>query len=363
MAVIRRLSRYHGGSPSTHRELGLTTQHSFEDAPARERSKKRPLRTTMLVLLGVVLAVIAVAAGYAISLAVAFETKTSTIEPAFPDASTRPERTAAAEGAMNILVMGNDARPGESGGGDSRSDTMMLVHLPADRQNVYVMSIMRDTWTEIPGHGEDKINAAIALGGVPLVVQTVETMFDAPIDHVMMLDFEGFKGLTDALGGVTVDNPIAFRSEGAEGESFEQGTITLDGESALKFVRERKAFTDGDYQRVENQQLFIKGIMSELLSTETFTNPLRLSRVVNEISPYLSVDEEFDALTAASLALGMRQVRSDDVVFFTLPNLGVGTAPDGQSIVVKDEEAIGRIAEALDQGSLGEFVASVNAGG
>ncbi|WP_299165614.1 LCP family protein [uncultured Arthrobacter sp.] len=346
----------------------MSTHDYVEDAPRRPAKRKRPLRTAVLVILGVVAAFAAVVAGYLISLAVAFETKTTTIENAFPDSSTRPERSAAAEGAMNLLLMGSDARPAESEDGagegftDSRSDTMMLVHIPQDRQNVYVMSILRDTWTEIPGYGENKINAAISLGGVPLVVQTVETMFDAPIDHVMIVDFEGFKGLTDALGGVTVDNPIAFQSEGTEGEFFEQGTITLDGDSALKFVRERKAFSDGDFQRVQNQQLFIKGIMSELLSTETFTNPVKLSRVVNEISPYLSVDEEFGAATLGSLALGMWQIRSDDVVFFTLPNLGVGTSPDGQSIVVKDEEAIARIAEALDQGTLGEYVASTNAG-
>lgn len=347
----------------------MTTPDYFEDRPYRPAERKTPLRTVVLVLLGFVLAVAALIAGYLISLAVAFETKTATIDPAFPDASSRPERTAAAEGALNILLMGSDARIGETddGGGDgftdSRADTMMLVHLPQDRQNAYVMSIMRDTWTEIPGHGGNKINAAISLGGVPLVVQTVEAMFDAPIDHVVVVDFEGFKGLTDALGGVTVDNPIAFRSEGTEGEFFEQGTITLDGDSALKFVRERQAFSDGDYQRVQNQQLFIRGIMSELLSTRTFTNPAKLSRVVNEMSPYLSVDEEFGAMTLGSLALGMWQLRTDDVVFFTLPNLGVGTSPDGQSIVVKDDAAIEQISESFDQGTLGDYVASIPAGG
>lgn len=346
----------------------MTTHDYFEDEPSRPGKRKRPFRTAVLVLLGVLLALAALVAGYLISLAVAFDSKTTTIDPAFPDASTRPERSAAAQGAMNILLLGSDARPGEAGEGavagegDSRADTMMLVHLPEDRQNLYVMSIMRDTWTEIPGHGENKVNAAIALGGVPLVVQTVETMFDAPIDHVTIVDFEGFKGLTDALGGVSVDNPIAFESEGTEGEFFEQGTIRLDGDSALKFVRERKAFSDGDYQRVQNQQLFVKGIMSELLSTSTFTNPVKLSRVVNEMSPYLSVDEEFGSMTLGSLALGMWQLRPDDVVFFTLPNLGVGTSPDGQSIVVKDEEALRRIAEALDQGTLDGYVASTTAG-
>lgn len=348
----------------------MTTQRYFDDVPPQPPRRRSPLRKLLLILVGFVVALAVVAAGFAASLAVAFDTGTATVDPAFPEESARPERTAAAQGAMNILLMGSDARAGETAGGvpghvpaDSRADTMMLLHVPKDRSKVYVMSIMRDTWTEIPGHGEHKINAAMSLGGVPLVVETVETLFDAPIDHVMIVDFEGFKGLTDALGGVTVDNPTAFQSEGTSGEFFEQGSITLDGESALKFVRERYAFTDGDYQRVRNQQLFIKGIMSELLSVQTLANPVKLTRVVHEMSPYLTVDEDFGAVSVGSLGLSLWQVRGDDIEFFTLPNLGVGTSPDGQSIVVKDETAIGQIAQALDDGSLGAYLSSSGSGG
>lgn len=342
----------------------MTSQDYYDDAPHRPTRTKHPVRNILLILLALVVAAAVVVAGFAFSLASAFNSRTTTLESAFPEESTRPTRPAAAEGSVNILLMGSDARAGEGTGDstpqgaaeESRADTMMLIHVPKDRRNVYVMSIMRDTWTEIPGYGEHKINAATALGGVPLLVQTVEGMFDAPIDHVVIVDFEGFKGLTDALGGVTVDNPIAFQSEGASGEYFEQGPITLGGESALKFVRERYAFQDGDYQRVRNQQLFISGVMSEMLSTSTLTNPAKLSRIVHEISPYLTVDEELDAVAAGGLALSLFRVRSDDVQFFTLPNLGVGTSPDGQSIVVKDDAAIAEIAEALRQGSLGEYV-------
>lgn len=342
----------------------MSTQHYYdEDAPAPFAKKKHPVRNAFLVLLAFAVIAAGIVAVYTLSLANSFDSKTTTIESAFPAEATRPTRAAAAEGAKNILLMGSDARATDAGansaamsGGESRSDTLMLMHIPKDGESVYVMSIMRDTWTEIPGHGEHKINAAMSLGGVPLVVQTMENMFAAPIDHVVIVDFEGFKGLTDALGGVTLNNPVAFESRGPQGEFFDQGNVTLDGESALKFVRERYAFSDGDYQRVRNQQLYIKAVVSEFLSRETLTDPAKISRVVSEISPYLSVDEEFDAGAVAELSLNLQHLRSDDIEFFTMPNLGIGASADGQSIIVKDEAAIAEIAAALDSGSLGQYL-------
>lgn len=338
-----------------------------DGAESRPVNRKHPVRNIFLVLLAFAVIAAGVAAAYSLSLANSFNSKTHTIESAFPDEAGRPTRAAAAEGAMNILLMGSDARATDTGadsattGADwSRSDTMMLMHIPKDRDNIYVMSIMRDTWTDIPGYGEHKINAAMSFGGVPLVVQTVENIFDTPIDHVIIVDFEGFKGLTNALGGVTVNNPTAFQSGGPQGEFFQQGKIMLDGESALTFVRERYAFSDGDYQRVRNQQLYIRAVMSEFLSADTLTDPGKISRIVNEISPYLSVDEGFDAGTVAGLALSMQNSRANDVEFFTLPNQGIGTSADGQSIIIKDEAAIAEIANAFDEGSLGEYLESAN---
>lgn len=83
----------------------------------------------------------------------------------------------------------------------------MLAHVPADRQHVYLMSIMRDSWVEVPGHGRAKINAAYSWGGVALTTETVEQLLDIRIDHVAEIDFAGFEDMTDALGGVTVDSP------------------------------------------------------------------------------------------------------------------------------------------------------------
>ncbi|MFC3299529.1 LytR family transcriptional regulator [Arthrobacter agilis] len=339
--------------------------HDIDATETRSR-QRHPVRTTLLVFGALVVVAALVAGGYIFSLAQSFNQNSQTIETAFPAEDSRPTVAPEAEGAVNILLLGSDSRatPEELGDvdaaepSDSRSDTMMLMHIPADRQDIQVMSIMRDTWTDIPGHGEAKINAAMALGGVPLVVETVEGLFDTRVDHVASIDFEGFKGLTEALGGVEVNNPVAFQSRGSQGENFDQGPITLEGDSALKFVRERYAFSDGDYQRVKNQQLFVKAVISKVLTAGTLTDPQKVYQVVNQVSPYVAVDSTLDASSVGSLALSLRSVRGSDMEFFTLPNLGTGTSADGQSIVVKDDAAIAQVAEALQSDTLGDYLSS-----
>lgn len=180
-------------------------------------------------------------------------------------------------------------------------------------------------------------------------------MFDERIDHVAVIDFEGFKALTNALGGVTVNVPYTFS---ANEYDFHAGEMTLEGEQALAFVRERKAFSSGDYQRVENQQIFVKAIMSEFLTTETLSDPAKVNDVVSKFSPYLSVDSGLNAVTVGKLAFSLRGLGSDDVEMFTLPTAGIGTSADGQSIVLKDPGAIKNISEALDTGTLESYLRS-----
>jgi LCP family protein required for cell wall assembly len=328
------------------------------ESVAQPRAKKRRLKIA-LATIGAILVVMVGAVGiYAATLSQKFESS-ETLTEVFPDETLRPapvevEEEEAAT-AQNILLLGSDTRGRISGSlgsaSGNRSDTMMVVHMSADRKNIHVMSIMRDSWVTIPGRGEAKMNAALAYGGVPLVVQTVEGLINARIDHVAVVDFTGFQGITDALGGVTVNNAIAFSRKG---EHFAQGPLNLNGTQALVFVRERYAFQDGDYQRVRNQQAFIRAVMDKTLTRETLTNPVTISNLVGAIAPYMAIDEGLTSAYAAGLGFELRDIRSDDVTFFTMPTLGTGNV-SGQSIVRVDYEQLEIIKEHFRADTLAQY--------
>lgn len=334
-------------------------------ARRRATPRKRVGRTVLFVLIAVVAIAAVVSSAFILNLTNSFNSGTHKIANAFPDESLRPP--ASKNDGTNILVLGSDSRGATSDeaaeglASDQRSDSMMLVHIPENRKNIYVMSIMRDTWVDIPGHNQAKINAAMAFGGIPLVVQTIEDLLDNRIDHVVMADFEGFRDITNAVGGVEVNVPVAFTST-KSGMSFAKGPQTLNGEQALAFVRERYAFTDGDYQRVKDQQIFMKALFTKLVTPQVLANPATLSNLVSELAPHLSVDKGFTANAVGSLLLSLRDVRSKDIVTFTLPTLGTSISADGQSIVLKDQVAIKGISQALQNDNLGQYLKDNNLG-
>lgn len=347
----------------------MTNSNEFYDdsMPMRPRKKKRTGLMVLLSAIALVLIAVLAASGYLFSLARTFDKNATKLENVFPAESLRPEVPQEAKGAVNILLLGNDTRATDKGDENfaslpngGRSDTMMLVHIPADRKGIYVTSIMRDTWLDIPGHGKAKVNAAFAYGGVSLAVQTLEGLFDTRIDHVAAIDFEGFKGLTDALGGVEINNPIAFTPRAMKDIHFPQGVQTLNGEEALAFVRERYAFKDGDYQRVRNQQLYIKAVLNTMLSKDTLTDPAKISDSVKELAPFIAVDDTLDSLKVAKLGASMTGIRPNDMNFFTLPNKGTGRSADGQSIVIPDMAVIGEFSKALKADKVGQFVEDNN---
>ena len=125
----------------------------------------------------------------------------------------------------------------------------------------------------IPGHKQAKLNAAYAYGGAPLLVTTMQNMLGVKVDHVAMLGFEGFKAMTDAVGGVDVN--VEEASEG-DGKVFTEGVQHMDGETALVFVRQRYMLSEGDISRGQRQLAFIKALMLKTLSKDVLTNPIKL---------------------------------------------------------------------------------------
>jgi len=179
------------------------------------------------------------------------------------------ERSSLAGEALNYLVIGSDSRDLEAERG--RSDVIVLVHISDDRESVHLVHFPRDYFVDIPGSSQpNKINAAYSIGGAPLTVETIQPLVGVPIDSVAIVDFESFKALTDAVGGVDVN--VAEASPG-----FSEGVMTMDGETGLDFVRERYALSQGDISRGQRQQAFIKAVMLKTLSSGTVTNPARLS--------------------------------------------------------------------------------------
>lgn len=321
---------------------------------ARPEPRSRGLRVLAVLVVVLVVLVTAVAAGATLwvgHLAKTWSAGVGTVEAPFRSAAERPAD--AEPGAVDVLLLGTDSRDpeavvdvGAAGPTGGRSDTMVLVHLGADRRDVQVVSLMRDLWVPVPGHGEAKLNAAMAWGGVPLAVATVEDLLGTRIDHVAVVDFEGFREVTDALGGVDVESPVAFE---AQGHTFLAGTNHLRGDAALAFVRARHPFADGDYARVRNQQAFLRGVARQLVSRETLRDPGRLTSTVQAIAPWISVDADLDLPTIVALGASLRSVPADRVVTDTVPTRGTAMIGD-QSVVLPDEQGIAAWRQRLSAG-------------
>ena len=334
------------------------------DSPQPPTRRRRKRLRIALIVLGSLLALIAIAAGIAYALAANSFNEVQRVSITPKPSMDRPDASPVtdARSPLNILLLGSDAReaPAEGNAGENlqgfRSDAIMVAQISADREHITVMSIMRDNWVQIHGHGEAKINAAMSYGGLPLAVNTVENFIGARIDHVALIDFESFQGLTDTIGGVTVHNSAAFTAQnGGGGFTFGEGEITLNGEEALSFVRERYAFSDGDYQRARNQQAYIRGLTQKLLSRDTLSSPDRVVDAFEAVKPYLVLDDGLDLGTAIGLGLELRGLRSTDLTFFTSPTLGTSESADGQSIVLPDFDELTRVQDAFHAGTLHEY--------
>jgi LCP family protein required for cell wall assembly len=278
-------------------------------------------------------------------------------------AAERPNKTV--EGAFNILLVGTDSRDPSASvdkAGAWRSDTIILMHVPASHDKAYLVSIPRDLYVPIPQSANaacdsgqrEKINAAFAEGGLPLAVRTVECVTDVRVDHVAAIDFGGFKEVTDALGGVDLKVDRDITSIHKPYRKFTKGVHHMDGAMALDWVRQRKQFPDGDFARMRHQQEFLRALMDKAASTGTLSNPAKLNAFLKSATKAVTVDNDFSLV---DMAMQFRNLRGENLQFITSPNLG-GQTINGESVVVSDRTKALALFQAMAADKMAEWVAS-----
>lgn len=325
---------------------------------ARMRKRQRIQRIAARVALSVLSAALVIGlglAGYGAYVASQFDASVTVVDEPFVEQTARPEPTDF--GALNLLLMGSDTRGSlgtDLNATGSRSDTIMVVHVSGDRQSIQVISIPRDTWVPIKGYGMGKINWALSYGGVKLAVNTIETLLDAQIDHVAIIDFDGVKKVTTVIGGVPIDNPVSFDVFDGRLEHFLKGPLVLEGDRALMFVRERHAFAEGDVSRIQNQQMFIKGFIDKVLSIDVLANPDKMTKLTQSIGKSMLVDKGFNSGFILPLAAQLATLSGESVKFFTLPFSGAGMIGT-QFVVDVDEPNLRQLSKNLRNDTLDAY--------
>jgi LCP family protein required for cell wall assembly len=249
-------------------------------------------------------------------------------------------------GPVNILVAGVDTRGGLThrqkvelhvgSAVSANSDTLMLVHIPADHRSIEVVSLPRDSWVAIPGHGMNKINAAYGLGGPQLMVSTVEQATGLTINDYIEVDFLGFVKVINALGGVRICVPFAV-NDSYSGLHLSAGSHYVDGVTALKFARDRHSFAASDLARIQNQQQLMSSLFAEATQTGVLANPVRLQQVLSSVTAAVKVDKGFNLIR---LAAELRGLRSADISFTTVPIASASyVTSTGQDAVLWDASA------------------------
>ena len=258
----------------------------------------------------------------------------------------------AGEEPVTFLLVGSDTRAtadeGIAAGG--RSDAIMIARFSADRQHAQLISVPRDSWVDIPGHGMNKVNAAYAYGGPALLIQTVERLTDVRIDHYVAIDFEGLIQVTDDLGGVDV---VVAGTTSNGPYTFPAGVNHLDGDQARWYLGQRYGLPGGDFDRVRRQQQYLQAMFGKLFSSDTFTDPGRLDAALLAVTSAVAVDEQLGNTGMLSLAYSLRGLTPDNVDFFTAPVLGTGTE-GAASVVYLDDVACDRMWAYLQNDSLAQ---------
>jgi LCP family protein required for cell wall assembly len=265
--------------------------------------------------------------------------------------------------AMNLLLVGNDSRAsateeelaqlGTEANEGTNTDTMILVHVPANGSAASFVSFPRDSYVDIPGHGQDKLNAAYAYGmsdapdgatdkqrqsaGAQLLIQTISQLTGLAIDHYAEVDLLGFFNLSSVIGGVDVNLCNAVQDD-FSGVDLPAGISTVEGTQALAFVRQRHGLPRGDFDRIIRQQYFIAAMIRKMLSENVLLDLGKQRQLVEAAANSLTVDQTLDLF---ELAAQMQSVSAGSIDFQTIPYVGDSEDEAGRYILqLQDEDTL-----------------------
>jgi LCP family protein required for cell wall assembly len=290
----------------------------------RRRGWRRWLRPRRLLALLAGLVVLIVLAGVAVYFSVSSKlTKVDVLVP-----------TTLTAAGTNWLITGSDSRAGLTKAQEnqlalghnisgSRSDTILLLHVPANGTRPTLVSLPRDSYVPIPGHGYNKLNAAYDFGGPKLLLQTVQNVTGLPVSHFMGIGFGGLVSVVNDVGGVPICLKAPMKDPKA-GLNLKAGCQVLNGDQALGFVRTR-AFAEGDLQREQDQRILIKGILSKMTSAGTLANPFAIVPAANGAASAISVDRGTGLTQLISVAFALRNPVTTTVPFGHFAGTSVGS--------------------------------------
>ncbi|GAA3945772.1 hypothetical protein GCM10023085_29890 [Actinomadura viridis] len=267
-----------------------------------------------------------------------------------------PNRPKKLNSAMNILLLGSDTRAGAGNAkyGRSmtkeppRSDTMILLHLSPGGGQAIGISFPRDLMIPIPScklkngrstaaQSVGQINSSFTLGGASCVIKTIEGFTNIKIDHFMQVDFNGFKAITEAVGGVPVCLPKSVNDPQSK-LRLSKGRHVIKGETALAYVRNRKGLGNGsDTDRIKRQQKFMGALANQAMSAGVLSNPSKLLSLMNATTKSLTTDDELTPQVMMRIAQGMQGMTSGKLRFVTVP--WGAYAPDPNRVALRQPAA------------------------
>ncbi len=370
--------------------------------PAGKRGKSRrdPLWARLLVIFGALLML--GSGGAIVTSKLVFAEALSGVhqQNLLGDEANRPEHHATISGAKNVLLIGLDARPSQDPTELVRSDSIIIVHINAQHDQAYLVSIPRDTSVEIPPFEKtrflgqrEKINAAFAFGnkdggglagGTELLVKTIRVLYGINVDAVAIVDFTGFQQVVKVLGGVTMyvdqettsvhigwdrnnkvtmpykinadTGKIAYKIAGVTPKVYHVGTQHLAPWEALDYVRQRELLPNGDYDRERHQQQFIKAIFKEILSANTLSDPIKLKKVLDVVGQSMTVDS--GPVSIEDWIFAMKSIGGGDLVTLKTNNGTFhSTTINGQEVESLDDNTLAMLAAVRDD-TVGTFVAN-----